>query len=111
LTSKKPDWKEGLYFGGETEKDQPDYEKPMHGKNLWPANMPEMEGIVMEYMHDLTDLGHLIMKLIALAMGLDHDFFREVSSGKDGIDFTEIHIDTVYPFPIILLSRRRGWLS
>lgn len=32
----------------------------------------------MEYMNAQTELGHLVMKLIALAMGLDHDYFREV---------------------------------
>lgn len=46
LTSNKPDWKAGLYFGTELSRDHPDATKPMHGPNLWPSKYPAMKELV-----------------------------------------------------------------
>eukprot|EP01125_Pyxidicula_operculata_P020996 TRINITY_DN7912_c0_g1_i1.p1 TRINITY_DN7912_c0_g1~~TRINITY_DN7912_c0_g1_i1.p1 ORF type:complete len:334 (-),score=83.91 TRINITY_DN7912_c0_g1_i1:9-1010(-) len=79
LTSKRPDWKEGLYFGAELSDDHPDVvaEKPMHGSNLWPESVPELKPVVLEYMDKLTQLGHLLMEVLARSIGLDVDYFRK----------------------------------
>jgi len=79
LTRKKPDWKEGLYFGAELQDDHPFVleGKPMHGKNLWPEDMPQMKDAVLNYMEALTVLGHLIMELIGRSLALDPNYFRE----------------------------------
>jgi len=79
LTAKKPDWKEGLYFGAELAADHPDVlaGKPMHGANLWPEEVPELKDIVLEYMKRQTILGHLIMEGLARSFGHDVDYFRE----------------------------------
>ena len=39
LTSGRPDWKEGLYFGSELEEDHPlvRARTPIHGRNLFPS--------------------------------------------------------------------------
>ncbi len=58
LTSKKKDWKEGLYFGAELDEDAPEVvEKlPMHGVNQWPdaQRFPGFDKIVLSYMSALT---------------------------------------------------------
>jgi len=87
LTSNKPDWKEGLYFGAEIPKDHPDNSKPMHGQNLWPANMPELEKVVLGYMEALTKLGHLLMEAIGRSLGLSSSFFREKFTSEPFIPF------------------------
>src|SRR5215472_8232036 len=52
LTSGKPDLKEGLYFGAELEPDHPLVKSgtPMHGPNLFPANIPRLRKSVLDYM-------------------------------------------------------------
>ncbi|MDZ8070649.1 MAG: 2-oxoglutarate and iron-dependent oxygenase domain-containing protein [Nostoc sp. DedQUE08] len=42
LTSGRPDLKEGIYFGTELESDHPLVKTgvPMHGRNLFPSNIP-----------------------------------------------------------------------
>ncbi|MEZ5041616.1 MAG: 2-oxoglutarate and iron-dependent oxygenase domain-containing protein [Saprospiraceae bacterium] len=79
LTSGKPDIKEGLYFGLELGPDDPRVQAglPMHGANLFPANMPEFRTVVLDYMAAVTQLGHTLMKGIALSLGLDQSYFAE----------------------------------
>jgi len=79
LTAKRPDWKEGLYFGTELSSDHPDViaNKPMHGKNLWPERPKQMQQVVLDYISRLTILGHLIMEGLARSFNLDINFFRE----------------------------------
>lgn len=72
LTSGQPDWKEGIYFGAELEAGHP---LPLHGANLFPANLPELRAVVLEYMAAMTRLGHTMMRGIAMSLGLDADYF------------------------------------
>ena len=46
LTSGRPDRKEGIYFG--TEDPSPD--RPLHGPNLFPTQVPELRPAVLEYL-------------------------------------------------------------
>lgn len=77
LTSGKPDIKEGIYFGTELPDDHPLVEAgtPLHGRNLFPANMPELRDAVLEYMNAMTRLGQALMEGIALSLGLDASYF------------------------------------
>jgi len=77
LTSKKPDWKEGLYFGAELPPTHADATKPMHGQNLWPENMPPLKDTVLQYMEKLSILGFTIMEAIGRSLGYPPDFFRD----------------------------------
>src|SRR5712692_4169276 len=60
LTSGKPDLKEGIYFGAELNENHPLVKAgtPMHGPNLFPANMPQFRQLILDYMAAMTQLGH-----------------------------------------------------
>ncbi len=79
LTSGKPDLKEGLYFGAELSPDDPRVraEIPLHGPNLFPDNLPSFRETVLDYMAALTQVGHVLMRGIALSLGLDSHYFAD----------------------------------
>ena len=77
LTSGQPDLKEGIYFGEELSKDHPMViaQAPLHGTNLFPENLPNFKETVLEYLAAMTNLGHKLMRAIALSLGLDAEYF------------------------------------
>jgi isopenicillin N synthase-like dioxygenase len=79
LTSGQPDLKEGIYFGAELNDDHPLVQAgtPLHGRNLFPATMPHLRQIVLDYMAAMTQLGHLLMEGIALGLGLEESYFAK----------------------------------
>jgi isopenicillin N synthase-like dioxygenase len=79
LTSGKPDLKEGIYFGAELDDDHPLVKAgtPLHGRNLFPSDIPEFREIVIDYMAAMTGLGHSLMAGIALSLGLEESYFAE----------------------------------
>ena len=79
LTSGIPDVKEGIYFGEELDDDDPRVMAgtPLHGPNLFPATIPGFRETVLEYMDAMTALGHVLMRGIALSLGLDDVYFLE----------------------------------
>ncbi|MBD2112348.1 MULTISPECIES: isopenicillin N synthase family dioxygenase [Cyanophyceae] len=79
LTSGKPDLKEGLYLGAELDNSHPLVKAgtPLHGQNLFPATLPELRQTVLDYMAAMTKLGHVLMRGIALSLGLEADYFEE----------------------------------
>lgn len=76
LTSGRPDGKEGIYFG--TELDDSDARVragvPLHGRNLFPAT-PGFREAALAYIDQLTQLGHQLMALLAVGLGLADQFF------------------------------------
>ena len=83
LTSGKPDLKEGLYFGAERGDDDPMVQQglPLHGRNLFPADMPAFRRAVLDYITAMTDLGHTLMRGIALSLGLEPSYFADRYTG------------------------------
>lgn len=79
LTSGKPDLKEGLYFGPELGESDHRVQAglPMHGGNLFPTQLPEFRQTVLDYMEAITQLGHTLMKGLALSLGLSASYFHE----------------------------------
>lgn len=79
LTSGKPDLKEGIYFGAELGEEHPlvKANTPMHGANLFPANIPLFRETVLDYMTAMTHLGHTLMAGIALSLGLEASYFAD----------------------------------
>ncbi len=77
LTSGKPDIKEGVYFGTELDINNPQViaGTPMHGQNLFPEKPEDLREIVLQYIDELTKVGHLVMKAVALSLNLDADYF------------------------------------
>jgi len=76
LTSNRPDWKEGLYLGSELGADHPRVRAGtiLHGPNLWPA-IDGFRETVLAYLEAVTQLGHALMRGIALGLGLPDDWF------------------------------------
>jgi isopenicillin N synthase-like dioxygenase len=79
LTSGKPDLKEGIYFGAELDPHHPLVQAgvPLHGANLFPANLPELREVVLSYMAAMTRLGHTLMAGMSLSLGLEPSYFSD----------------------------------
>jgi isopenicillin N synthase-like dioxygenase len=77
LTSGQPDLKEGLYFGTELGADDPRVRAglPLHGRNLFPRQVPGMRAAVLSYLDALTRLGQAVLRGVALSLGLDAEYF------------------------------------
>jgi polar amino acid transport system ATP-binding protein len=82
LTSGRPDWKEGLYLGTELGPDHPRVRQGviLHGANLWPA-LDGFRPVVLAYIDALAQLGHALMRGIALGLGLRPEYFAEHGTG------------------------------
>jgi isopenicillin N synthase-like dioxygenase len=83
LTSGKPDWKEGIYFGAELAADHPLVRSgtPLHGPNLFPERPAGLRESVLAYMAELTRLGHALMAGLALGLGLEESYFADRYTG------------------------------
>jgi isopenicillin N synthase-like dioxygenase len=79
LTSGQPDRKEGIYFGAELPEDHPLVKAgtPLHGRNLFPVQIPELRDVVLDYMAAMTRLGHALAKGISLSLGLEESYFAD----------------------------------
>jgi len=102
LTSGIPDLKEGIYFGVEHDALHEGVVKntPLHGPNQWPTNIAEMRPIVKDYMRCMSELGQKLMKLTALGLGLEQDYFSQ----RYGDEPTELFRIFNYPFQKEALS-------
>ena len=97
LTSGLPDQKEGLYFGQQFEPDHPlvQSQTPLHGPNLFPSIPHELRETVLEYISHLTRLGHCLMRGIALALGIDADYFEKNVTADPLVLFRIFHYPSV----------------
>jgi isopenicillin N synthase-like dioxygenase len=77
ITSGIPDQKEGLYFGTELDSADPRVRDawPLHGGNLFPSHPAEMKDLVLRWMHEVTLLGSDLIRGIAMALGIDEEWF------------------------------------
>lgn len=96
LTSGRPDVKEGLYFGSELNAGHPKVAAgvPMHGQNLFPS----IEGFrttLLDYLDQMTRLGHLLMEAISLSLDLPRQRFRETLTFDPLILFRVFHYPAV----------------
>ncbi|MFZ4811926.1 MAG: isopenicillin N synthase family dioxygenase [Ilumatobacteraceae bacterium] len=72
LTSGVPDLKEGLYVGREL----PPSERPLHGPNLWPDTVPDLQWAVAWWTAKMESLGQRVLAAMATGLGLAPDWFR-----------------------------------
>jgi isopenicillin N synthase-like dioxygenase len=93
LTSGKPDMKEGIYFGTELAPDHPRVRAglPLHGANLFPSQVPELRGVVLDYIKAATATAHALMEGIALSLKLDTDYFYRTYTANPTILFRIFH--------------------
>lgn len=98
LTSGEPDIKEGLYFGAELGEDDPRVRAgvPMHGANLFPE-IPGFREAVLGYMAVLRELGHALMRGVALSLGLAPSYFADRYMRDPLILFRIFHYPPVPP--------------
>ncbi|MET8865264.1 2-oxoglutarate and iron-dependent oxygenase domain-containing protein [Nonomuraea sp. NPDC004580] len=87
LTSGRPDLKEGVCFGAE----EPPGPRPLHGPNLFPAQVPELRAAVLDYLDRMTEVGQAVMAGVALSLGLDEDYFRTGYTADPTILFRIFH--------------------
>src|SRR5260221_6938676 len=78
LTSGRPDRKEGIYFGTELGPDDARVRAglPLHGSNLYPA-LPGFRDTLLAYIDEVAALGQLLLRGIAVGLGLAPDYFVE----------------------------------
>jgi isopenicillin N synthase-like dioxygenase len=88
-TSGQADRKQGLYFGEQLPASDPRVQAgwPLHGANLFPADVPELETSVLRFMRAATHAGHAILSGIALSLGLRAAYFREVYTARPTLLF------------------------
>jgi isopenicillin N synthase-like dioxygenase len=93
LTSGVPDRKEGLYLGTELASEDPRVQAgwPLHGANLWPREVPDLRPAVEAYMRATIRAGHALMEGIALALGLDADYFARTYTAEPTVLFRIFH--------------------
>lgn len=79
LTSNIPDIKEGIYFGEELSESHPlvIQKTPLHGPNLFPTELESFKSVVLQYMNEVTRLGHALMKGLSLSLGLPASYFNQ----------------------------------
>ena len=93
LTSGRPDLKEGLYLGTD---DAPEHPKvlagvPMHGANLWPAEVPELRTWAEAYMAAAARAAAALMQGVSLSLGLDAGYFERAYTARPTILFRIFH--------------------
>jgi isopenicillin N synthase-like dioxygenase len=93
LTSGRPDLKEGLYFGTELPADDPRVRAglPLHGRNLFPRQVPRLRPLVLAYLDALTGLGQAVLRGVALSLGLDAAYFATGYTADPTILFRIFH--------------------
>lgn len=99
LTSGVPDRKEGIYFGAELGADHPRVAAgvPLHGPNLFPARPAELRATVLEYMAEMTRVGHTVLAGMALALGLDRAWFARHLTADPVVLFRIFHYPPAPP--------------
>ncbi|REF95428.1 isopenicillin N synthase-like dioxygenase [Asanoa ferruginea] len=75
LTAGRPDRKEGLYFGEELTDGDPRAGLPLHGRNLFPPEVPELRAAVLDYLAALTAVAQDVLRGVALSLDLPADYF------------------------------------
>ncbi|HTL84704.1 MAG TPA: 2-oxoglutarate and iron-dependent oxygenase domain-containing protein [Acidimicrobiia bacterium] len=88
LTSGIPDRKEGIYFGAEMPTGTA---RPLRGPNLFPARPTKLRVLVLEYIDEMTRLGHALMRAIARGLGRDADEFQRALTADPTILFRIFH--------------------
>ncbi|HUW02111.1 MAG TPA: 2-oxoglutarate and iron-dependent oxygenase domain-containing protein [Acidimicrobiales bacterium] len=97
LTSGVPDRKEGLYFGAERTGADPRVAAgvPLHGPNPFPTQVPELRDLVLRFIDAMTDLGHDLLRGIAVGLDLEADHFRRGMASDPTVLFRIFHYPMV----------------
>jgi isopenicillin N synthase-like dioxygenase len=104
LTSGQPDLKEGLYFGAELPGDDPRVLAgvPLHGRNLFPRQVPRLRPLVLAYLEAVTGVGQAVLTGVAESLGPDAGYFATGYTADPTILFRIFHYPPSPP-------RSGGW--
>ncbi|THD81698.1 MAG: isopenicillin N synthase family oxygenase [Phenylobacterium sp.] len=93
LTSGRPDLKEGLYLGTDLAADHPRVRAglPLHGANLWPAELPGLKTAATAYMDAASRAAAVLMEGVSLSLGLDAGYFARAYTGEPTVLFRIFH--------------------
>jgi isopenicillin N synthase-like dioxygenase len=93
LTSGKPDLKEGIYFGEELPPSDARVKAhvPLHGANLFPAEVPELRPAVLNFMAAAARAGHALMEGIAESLQLEPTYFSRHYTAHPTLLFRVFH--------------------
>jgi isopenicillin N synthase-like dioxygenase len=80
------DFKEGFDIARDLPPDHPDVRagKPLHGPNLWPADLPGFRAAIEAYYAALMQLAATLMEAFALSLRLPADYFRPMLDAAMG---------------------------
>lgn len=89
LTSGRPDHKEGVYFGTELPTTDPRVVagRPLHGPNRFPAEPVALAAAVNAWIEAMTDLGALLLRAVAVGLGLPPSWFADTVTDDPTILF------------------------
>jgi isopenicillin N synthase-like dioxygenase len=109
LTSGQPDQKEGLYFGTELGEEDPRVRAglPLHGRNLFPRQVPGLRAAVLGYLDALTVLGQAVLRGVALSLGLDAEYFAAGYTASPTVLFRVFRYPAVPPEAVS--PEKGGW--
>lgn len=71
----QPNLSESFMMMHEVAADDPRHGEPLQGPNQWPAALPHFRQAVTAYSDAMTDMAGRFTRLLALALGLEEDFF------------------------------------
>jgi isopenicillin N synthase-like dioxygenase len=93
LTSGRPDRKEGLYFGSELDADDSRVRRglPLHGRNLFPHQVPELRELVLAYIGALAGVAQAVLRGVAVSLDLEADYFAARYTADPTILFRIFH--------------------
>jgi isopenicillin N synthase-like dioxygenase len=93
LTSGQPDRKEGVYFGAELPRTDPRVAAgtPLHGPNLFPTAPAALGPVVLRWIEQVTALGQVVLRGIALGLGLEADWFARHLTADPTVLFRVFH--------------------
>lgn len=105
LTGGAPDLKEGLYFGSELPAEHPRVRAgvPMHGANLFPAQVPELRALVLRYIAAMSTVAQALLVGVARSLGLPGDYFVRHYTAEPTVLFRVFH------YPASPASADAGW--
>lgn len=75
----KADLKESFIWGYQDDTGLTPEDHALRGQNRWPAFQPALEGVAMEYFHQVHAVAHHLMRGFALGLDLPEDFFLKTA--------------------------------
>src|SRR5262245_62149340 len=93
LTSGRPDLKEGIYFGTELPDDDERVRQgmPLHGRNLFPRQVPDLRPTVLSYLDAMTALGRAVLRGVAVSLDFEPEYFSLGGAANPTVLFRVFH--------------------